>query len=887
MASIAERLGLDRKPVFLMDGTAFIYRGFFASRHIQRSDGYPTNALVVVTRILLRLLREENPKHFLFAMDGKGKSFRNAIYQDYKANRESMPEDLAKQIEPVKRMVGALGLRLEVSSGVEADDCIASLAARFSADNPVVILSGDKDLKQCLGPNVYIWDPGSKDDYVLTAADFERETGYNPAQWPDVQAITGDSSDNIPGVPGIGPKTARQIFDICPSLEDIRDHFGLLPPKIQTKLKDHLEKMFTWRTLTTLTTTALPDIGLDDLQVGPIDLPACRELADEFELFAVRREIASLAEKRLLARMPKTLTNPEAPRQGKEIREDLGLGAAALPSAREIDKLSDLPPCGDCTVAVLCEKNMPPRLALAKTGEKQDWENLGEYAWVGAIRELCAWLNDADEIVLADLKSLLTSDKAWWDLPVGAKPPKIFDLGLASWLLDPEDGNYSFERISRAEEVDVEKPAPRALTLALSLREKLAANELLPLYETIEAPLTPVLARMQEYGIAIDPAAFRNFLDDVDRQICETSQKIYAATGGPFNLRSARQIGEILFGRLKLAPAMKTPGGAPSTSEAALEKLSGANPVVDDILQYRKLDKMRSTYLDPLPRLMDANSRIHTTFNQETTATGRLSSSNPNLQNIPVRGEMGKRMRSCFVAGPGNELVSADYSQIELRILAHLSGDEHLLDAFRKGEDIHARTASLVFDIPQEQLAPDQRRMAKTINFGLLYGMGANKLARELHIPVNKAKEFIERYFSRLKGLRAYYDKVLDGARANGHVATMAGRRRWLPGILSSNGHTAAQAQRQAVNAGIQGSAADIVKLAMLAVAHDEELKELEARLVLQIHDEFLLEVPEGNGRKAGERAARLMESIKPGGEKLSVPLIVDWNVGHDWGTAH
>ena len=308
---------------------------------------------------------------------------------------------------------------------------------------------------------------------------------------------------------------------------------------------------------------------------------------------------------------------------------------------------------------------------------------------------------------------------------------------------------------------------------------------------------------------------------------------------------------------------------------------------MQNILHYRKLEKMRSTYLEPLPLHMDAHDRIHTTFNQEATATGRISSSNPNLQNIPVRGELGKRMRACFVAAPGNALVSADYSQIELRVLASMSQDPTLLDAFRRGEDIHARTAALIFDMPQDKVLPDQRRMAKTINFGLIYGMGANKLGQELKIPTSEARAFIDRYFARLSGLKAFYERVIEGAREHGYVVTLAGRRRWLPGILSANGQTAAQAQRQAVNTVIQGSAADIIKLAMLAAAGDAELRRLGAGLVLQVHDELLLEVPEQGAQDAGERVAALMATVRPGGNELSVPLVVDWGTGHDWGSAH
>ena len=343
----------------------------------------------------------------------------------------------------------------------------------------------------------------------------------------------------------------------------------------------------------------------------------------------------------------------------------------------------------------------------------------------------------------------------------------------------------------------------------------------------------------------------------------------------------------MLFNGLGLPAPRKTKGGQASTSQQTLEKLAGQHPVVDSILQYRKLEKMRSTYLDPLPRLVDPQGRIHTTFNQKATATGRLSSSNPNLQNIPVRGPLGKRMRSCFIAGPGRLLVSADYSQVELRVLAHVSQDPALLEAFRNGEDIHARTAALVYDLPPDQVSPDQRRNAKTINFGLIYGMGAQKLAQELKIGTAQARDFIARYFERLQGLKAFYEGVEASARKHGFVTTLGGRRRLLPDINAASGQAAALARRQAINTVIQGSAADIIKLAMLAVARDGRLQELDARLLLQVHDELLLEVPADAAEEAGALVARLMQDVRPGGRELSVPLLVDWGTGHDWGAAH
>ena len=918
--SLKQRLGLAAEPVFLMDGSAFIYRGFFANRNMQRSDGFPTNSLVVVSRVLLRILREERPRYFAFVQDGKGPNFRHEIFPLYKANRDATPEDLVRQLDPIHRMVRALGLRLEVSQGCEADDCIASLAARFAAEHPVIIVSGDKDLKQCLGPNVYMWDPASKEEKLVSEADFTAESGVTPAQWPDVQALIGDTSDNIPGVPGIGPKTARQIFSICPSLEDIRDHFVLLPPKMQAKLQAHLENMFTWRELTTLRRDFCPGVTLDDLRVRPLDAATCALLTEEFELFALRRELAALD--RLQAAEADL---PEEFLDAGSIREDAqpaaGMKAAAeqasLPlaqparsgratsqmslldampqeSAPALDDVSALPDCGDARVALIWAHGDREAPYLAVEGA--DGSSLGEWQWKGPVAELARWLAPARTLVTADLKGLLTSAPCWQFL--AGRAGDCIDLGVAAYLLNPEENDYGWPRLSarwgavlrhELESRGETAPGPARLGLAMAqlFEQRMEKDGLLELFRRLEMPLLPVLAGMEQSGVAIDAAAFRAFLDDVQGRLDQLTAHVYELAGTQFNIRSAQQLGDVLFNGLGLPAPRKTKGGQASTSQQTLEKLAGQHPVVDSILQYRKLEKMRSTYLDPLPRLVDPQGRIHTTFNQKATATGRLSSSNPNLQNIPVRGPLGKRMRSCFIAGPGRLLVSADYSQVELRVLAHVSQDPALLEAFRNGEDIHARTAALVYDLPPDQVSPDQRRNAKTINFGLIYGMGAQKLAQELKISTTQAKDFIARYFERLQGLKEFYEGVEASARKHGFVTTLGGRRRLLPDINSASGQAAALARRQAINTVIQGSAADIIKLAMLAVARDERLRELDARLLLQVHDELLLEVPADAAEEAGALVARLMQDVCPAGKELSVPLLVDWGTGHDWGAAH
>ncbi|MDR1659871.1 MAG: DNA polymerase I [Desulfovibrio sp.] len=933
--TLKERLQLADDPVFLMDGSALLYRGFFANQHLRRSDGFPTGALLLLARILLRILREERPQYLLFVLDGKGRNFRHEIYPLYKANRDATPENLVAQIEPAKRMVRALGLSLKVSEGCEADDCIASLAARFSPEHPVIIASGDKDLKQCLSPSVFIWDPAGKGEKLVSEKEFTAGSGVAPAQWPDVQALIGDASDNIPGVPGIGPAAARKIFADCRTLEDIRDNPARLPAKFQDKIKEHLDRAFVWRKLTTLSRSVCEDVRLADLAVRSFDIPEFRDITEEFELASLRREMESLLRSQKIRPEKAGMEGSgsgavrqppgAAPQQGRlslfdalpvepsspagadvdpvspgaALRRELSLlESVKKPAVGEWRSVRDLPDCAGRVVALIAEAAAGKGTSLIiGVGDGQKGAGMRECAWAGEMNSLFSWLAGARQVVCADLKALL---RAGLRSAGGIKPQRpreaeihlvenSFDLGLADWLTEPDESDYSWPRLAARLGGGTRETNPSALAFGMAgtLRRRLAQNGLETLYTEMELPLTPVLADMEERGVAIDLAAFREFLLDVQKEIDSLSARIYAASGMRFNLRSARQTGEILFDRLGLPAPRKTRGGQASTSQETLEKLAGRHAVIDLILQYRKFEKMRSTYLEPLPRLIDASGRLHTTFNQKGTATGRLSSSNPNLQNIPVRGDLGKRMRACFVARPGHALVSADYSQIELRVLAHMSQDATLLAAFRNNEDIHTRTAALMYDIPPEKVGPDERRNAKTVNFGLIYGMGAQKLARELNIRAPEAKAFMERYFSRLTGLKAFFDSVESDARKQGFVATLSGRRRFLPDIHSANGQAFALARRQAVNTVIQGSAADIIKLSMLAVARDEELERVGARLTLQVHDELVLEVPAKNARAAATRTAELMSRVAPGGSNLAVPLVVDWGFGSNWGEAH
>jgi len=848
----------DQAPIYLIDGSTAVFRAFYAFPDLKRSDGFPTNALFIVLRILLKILREERPRYLAFFLDGPGPTFREDIYEPYKMHREATPEPLVAQIPPIKKALELLGVPVVVSQGVEADDLMASLARRFRDDHPVVLVAADKDLKQCLDANVLIWDPASKVEKVLTLDEFQADTGLSPAQWPDFQALTGDSTDNIPGVPGVGPKTAMNILQKLPNLEALAAGLDQLTPGERKKVEPHVAETFTWRELTRLKTDLLPEAKIEDYARRPAK-------ARELSSFLLEYEFRSLANE-----LPKVLEELEGVRPPLLAMAEAGQAKTVKQAAGPVD----LPNLAGASLG-LVDSGGAIHLGYEKDGRKEEWR------YTGALSRLAEHLRQARDIACPDLKALFARCPEMESAPLAL----WFDLGLAAYLLNPEERDYSLAYLLRRSGIPAaeENPGLAVLQLGKDLRGQLAANNLDSLMARLETPLIPVLADMERAGVTIDQKAFDLFLHEVQKELDRLTREVYEHAGGPFNIRSSQQLCELLFGQLKLKTGSKTPKGQPSTSQEALQKLSGTHPVIESILEFRKLEKLRSTYLEPLPRLADSQGRIHTTFNQLATATGRLSSSNPNLQNIPIRGELGRRMRACFTAAPGMRLVAADYSQIELRILAHFSQDPTLLAAFRKNEDIHRRTAALLFDVESGAVTPDQRGKAKTINFGLIYGMGPQRLCQELRIPLREAKEFIERYFSRLAQLKNFYESIEDTAREPGFVTTLAGRRRFLPDIHSSNNQLQSQARRQAINTLIQGSAADVIKMAMLAVHADEELRRLEARLLLQVHDELVFEAPEAAAQEAGRRAEALMCGVV----SLDAPLLVEWGAGHNWAQAH
>ncbi|MFP4671108.1 MAG: DNA polymerase I [Desulfohalobiaceae bacterium] len=839
----------QEEPLYLVDGSSFLYRAFYAYPDLSRSDGFPTNALYITLRVLLKVLRQEEPQYFCFVLDGREPGFRQEILEEYKAQRLKMPEALEEQIPPLLQVLSLLGIYCLQSRDAEADDHIASLCSRFKEQRPVVILGSDKDLQQCLDEQVLLWDPGQRSEKLITLADFQAKQGISPDKWPDYQALVGDKSDNIPGVPGIGPKTALQLLQRFPSLEDLRDNLYLLPPKQQEKLAPHMDSAFLYRKLTELRTDLEQDRELGDFQRLPVRQQELQEFLRSFEFSSLYPML--------------------------QLEPDQGLGKKdEPPSPVQIQKLQgELP---DINGQQLGLYPWPKELF-----------NLGlqdrEYQVRIQPRELASSLKACRHVFLPNYKQLLNSSGAWQEL----QQEQIFDLALGAYLLDPEQRDYSWEQLCRAYQGQLqasqETPGLLALELGGILRQQLQQAGLLDLMLLLELPLIPILVRMEKRGVAVDLKALQDFLQQVEDQLQELSKRIQSHAGQEFNPRSTQQLAEVLFSHLGLKPGRKTPGGAPSTSSQVLEGMQQQHPIIQDILRHRSLEKLRSTYLEPLPKLVDHEGRLHTHFNHLATATGRLSSSNPNLQNIPIRGEFGPRMRACFVAGPGRSLVAADYSQIELRILAHMSQDPHLLQAFSQSQDIHATTAALLLDKPQEEVDSEERRKAKTINFGLLYGMGPQKLARELGISLKQAKEFMHKYFSRLQKVSSFYTQVQEKAASQGYITTLMGRRRLLKDINSRNENLAAQAKRLAINTLIQGSAADIIKLAMIQVDADPLLQKLKAELILQVHDELLLEVPREQAPQAGERIAWIMTETT----QLSVPLIVEWGSGPNWAQAH
>lgn len=889
--------------LYLIDGSSYIYRAFYGVRHLSTSTGIPTNAIYGFGNMLKRVLRERSPIYMAIALDAPGPTFRHDLSPDYKANRPRMPEDLSAQIPFIKRLITALGIPYMEIPGYEADDIIGTLATWASDQGAeVVMISGDKDLLQLVSPKVHMWD--SMKDEVLGPAEVEKRFGVPASQVVEVMGLAGDSGDNIPGVPGIGPKTAQRLIKEFGSIENLLSALDKVSKEKERKrLETHAEQAIMSLALATIKCDVPLEKDWQEFELGDADLGELINLYRELEF------------KKLLQELEGTQTSVEP----EEIRRDYQLVTTTAGLEQILSQILQSPKVA-FSVMISDEGSFGfdlVGLALAWGSEQGCYLPLSHQSESGSA--------SLDQSVVMELLAPILSDPRVQKVIHNSKPAWIilnslgvelsglqFDTMLAAYVLDPGKRVQNLEVLAR-EHLDVSlvafedlvgtgkkrrsiasvpleqvssyagDQAVFALQLADILDEKIKAANQVTLFNDIELPLVKVLARMEIKGVKVDVERLDLLAKGFSERLEVSGEKIYQMAGEPFNINSPQQLGRILFDKLGLPMGKKTKTGY-STSMEVLSSLSPHHPLPGEVLNYRSLMKMKNTYVDALPRMVNPDTgRIHTSYNQTATVTGRLSSSEPNLQNIPVRTEEGREIRRAFVADSGNLLISADYSQIELRILAHYSGDEALLEAFSKGEDIHLRTAAEIFGVQPDAVTLEMRHQAKAINFGIIYGMSSFRLARDLGIPQKTGREIIERYFERYQGVRSYVEEMPQTGREQGFVATLFNRKRFLPDLNSRNRNIRQFAERTAINTPIQGSAADIIKLAMIRIDEELERRSLPARMIMQVHDELVFEVEVGGAQEVAQLVQYEMESVA----SLAVPLVVEAGIGANWDEAH
>ncbi|CVD50735.1 DNA polymerase I [Serratia marcescens] len=933
MAQIAEN------PLILVDGSSYLYRAYHAFPPLTNSAGEPTGAMYGVLNMLRSLLLQYQPSHVAVVFDAKGKTFRDDLFAEYKSHRPPMPDDLRAQIEPLHNMVKAMGLPLLVTPGVEADDVIGTLALEAEkAGHAVLISTGDKDMAQLVTPNVTLIN--TMNNTILGPQEVCDKYGIPPELIIDFLALMGDSSDNIPGVPGVGEKTAQALLQgiggldaLYGNLENIATLSFRGAKTMAAKLEQNKEVAYLSYKLATIKTDVELDLTCADLTVSAPDVDTLQQLFKQYEF------------KRWLA-------DVEA---GVWLENKKGAGAKAAGGAKPAAAAAEAPKAlaeaklsQDGYVTILDEATFTDWLARLKKADVFAFDtetdgldtltaNLiglsfaiapGEAAYLPVAHDYLDAPPQLDRAyVLEALKPLLEDDKALkvgqnlkFDMSLLARygiemRGIAYDTMLESYVLDSVGGRHdmdsladrylshktiTFEEIAGKgknqltfNQIALEQAAPYAaedadvtLQLHLAMWPQLKQSaELLTVFNEIEMPLLPVLSHIERTGVLIDPAILSAHSQELAKRLAELEAQAHELAEEPFNLASTKQLQAILYEKQKLPVLKKTPGGAPSTNEEVLAELALDYPLPKVILEYRGLAKLKTTYTDKLPLMINpVSGRVHTSYHQAVTATGRLSSSDPNLQNIPVRNEEGRRIRQAFIAPEGYRIVAADYSQIELRVMAHLSQDEGLLKAFAEGKDIHRATASEVFGVPLDKVTGEQRRSAKAINFGLIYGMSAFGLARQLGIPRGEAQRYMDLYFERYPGVLDYMERTRQQASEQGYVSTLDGRRLYLPDVRSSNAMRRKAAERAAINAPMQGTAADIIKRAMIEV--DAWLQGQEkplVRAIMQVHDELVFEVHESVIEEASQRIRQLME----GSMTLAVPLKVDVGVGMNWDEAH
>ena len=894
------------KPLILVDGSSYLYRAFHAMPQFTNSRGEPTGAAYGIVNMLRKLLAEYDPAHIAVVFDAKGETFRDAIYADYKANRPPMPEELSAQIEPIHAIVRATGLPLLMIEGVEADDVIATLAVRAAKDGmDTLICTGDKDMAQVVDDRINLIDTMS-DTYYDRQAVVEK-FGVPPERINDYLALIGDTVDNIPGVPKVGPKTAAKWLQQYGSLDEIIVHADEIGGKVGENLRASLKQLSLARELTTIKRDVPLDKAPKELKREQPDETRLRELYTRMEFSTLLAELGGA-----------NRTHAEAG-STTEARYETILDTAALDAWLARLRAAGLFAIDTETTSLDAMRADLVGVSFSDEAGTAAYVPVG-HNYPGAPTQLDRdYVLDRLKPLLEDPQRAKVGQNIKYDMMVLARYDIEltgigFDTMLESYVLNSTGSRHDMDSLAlkylgyktrkyedvagkgkgqiNFSEVPIEQAAPYAaedadITLCLHdvlwprLRE---APKLEKLFQDIEMPLVPVLAGMQRTGVRIDADMLRHQSDELARRLLALERDAHEVAGQPFNLESPKQIQEILFDKLGLPVLKKTPKGAPSTAEDVLQELALDYPLPNIILEYRGLSKLKSTYTDKLPEMINAETgRVHTSYHQAVAATGRLSSSNPNLQNIPVRTTEGRRIRQAFIPADGCKMVSADYSQIELRIMAHLSGDAGLQQAFAQGLDVHRATAAEVFNVPLDQVTSDMRRNAKAINFGLIYGMSAFGLARQLKIDRSTAQQYVDLYFTRYPGVKDFMDRTRIQAREQGYVETVFGRRLYAQDINASNHARRQYAERAAINAPMQGTAADLIKLAMLAVARWIRSSGVDVRMIMQVHDELVFEVAQSEMAQASDRIRRCMSEVST----LSVPLVVDIGVGDNWDEAH
>lgn len=850
------------KKLMILDGNSVVNRAFYGVRPLNAPDGTPTNAVYGFLAILQKLFEGEAPDSLCVAFDLPAPTFRHEMYEGYKAQRKPMPEELAVQMPLLKETLDAMHIRRLEAAGWEADDVLGAVSAICEKSGwACEIVTGDKDSFQLITETTSVLHVksrmGQTETILYDRARFEEEYGFAPPLMVDLKALMGDASDNIPGVPGIGEKTALDLVRRYGRVADIYAGLDSLDIKdsVRKKLAAGRESAEMSYTLATISREA-------PVELKPEDAAWSRDFGPELYAVLDRLGFRRFIEKWGLAPAPEAVQEAES-RAMPELSALTAQEAEAR--IRAAETLGLALPGDDLDSLSLCDGEAIFTLNWGELGE--DYNRLLRLVFSPEVKKSAHGVKDLMGLALAE--GLGTEGF-------------VFDTELAAYVLDPTESGYDLGKLTKRY-LGAELPEARAaLELMAPMRAKLAENGAEKLYFDIELPLCQVLAEMERAGFLVDRKALADFGESLTAGIDALQRGIWELAGHEFNINSPKQLGEVLFDELMLPAGKKTKTGW-STNADILEKLIGKHPIIGDILEYRMLTKLKSTYADGLLKVISTDGRIHTNFRMTVTATGRLSSTEPNLQNIPVRRELGAQIRRMFVAAPGCVLVDADYSQIELRLLAHISGDETMQNAFKSGEDIHAVTASQVFGLPLSEVTPAQRSSAKAVNFGIVYGISAFSLAQDIKVSPAEARAYIDAYMQKYHGVREYMDRVIAEAKERGYVETLFGRRRPVPELKASNFNTRSFGERVARNMPIQGTAADIIKLAMVNVRRRLRAEGLEARLILQVHDELIAECPE----REAERVTALLEEEMERAVTLSVPLTAEAHSGHSWAEAH